>query len=362
VSADYLRRLPKSGDAWDAVRAVARENPAPNIADLGNQADIVALANAYVYAATGDEAARSKAKSLVLKAVGTEAGGCTLAVGRNVLGYVLAADIIGLRNMPEGRNFANWLAAVRTKELDGRTLVSTHNDRPNNWGTHAGASRVAIAAYLGDMNDVEAAARVFQGYLGNRDMHAGFAYGDDLSWQADPSRPAGVNPPGATIDGYNVDGALPDDQRRAGGFTWPPPKENYTWEALQGAVVQAELLARLGYPAWKWQDRALLRAVTWLYEQAGFAAAGDDRWIIPLVNRAYGTSFKPDGNPATSVGKNMAFTAWTSAGLAPPEQPASCAADRMSLESWHTSCSASRYPIGDRKANAQQRVQQGANL
>ena len=30
------------------------------------------------------------------------------------------------------------------------TLVSTHENRPNNWGTHAGAARAAVARYLGD--------------------------------------------------------------------------------------------------------------------------------------------------------------------------------------------------------------------
>jgi len=74
----------------------------------------------------------------------------------------------------------------------------------------------------------------------------------------------------------SIDGVLPDDQRRAGGFTWPPQKENYVWEGLQGAVVQAEVLHRAGYDTWNWSDKALLRAVTWETIIAKFPAQSDD--------------------------------------------------------------------------------------
>jgi hypothetical protein len=137
-------------------------------------------------------------------------------------------------------------------------------------------------------------------------LYAGFKYGD-LAWQADPSKPVGINPKGATKNGQSIDGVLPDDQRRAGGFTWPPQQENYVWEGLQGAVVQAELLQRAGYDAWNWSDRALLRAVMWETNVARFPAQGDDAWQIWLVNHAYGTTFPAS---AANSGKNMGFTDW----------------------------------------------------
>jgi len=256
-----------------------------------------------------------------MAAVGTEAGGRTLALGRNLVAYVIAADLIGLREFSASKDtaFRVWLADVRTKTLDGKTLISTNEERPNNWGTHAGASRVAADLYLGASSDLARAAVVFKGWLGDRSAYSGFKFGD-LSWQADRSNPVGVNPVGATIQGHNVDGVLPDDQRRGGGFTWPPPKENYVWEALQGALVEAQLLSRAGYPAWEWQDRALLRAVTWLHEQAKYPAGGDDSWQPWLVNAAYGTAF-PAGS--ASPGKNMGWTDWThaTASTAPPPPP-----------------------------------------
>ena len=235
-------------------------------------------------------------------------GGRTLALGRNLVSYVIAADLIDLRsyNGAKDQRFRAWLSAVRTASLDGKTLISTHEERPNNWGTHAGASRIAADMYLGDTGDLARAAAVFKGWLGDRAAYAGFAYGD-LAWQSDPRNPVGINPKGATLNGQNVDGVLSDDQRRAGGFTWPPQKENYVWEALQGALVQAHLLKRAGYDVWNWSDRALLRAVQWEYNVAKFPAEGDDTWQIWIVNRAYGTSF-----PASSAGtgKNMAYTDW----------------------------------------------------
>jgi hypothetical protein len=169
-----------------------------------------------------------------MAAIGTEVGGRTLALGRNLIGYVLAADLVGLPATEDAR-FRTWLQTCLTETLDGKTLKSCHEERPNNWGTHAGASRVAAALYLGDTAQVERCAQVFKGWLGDRASYAGFDYGD-LSWQADPSKPVGINPRGAMIQGHSVDGVLPDDQRRAGGFTWPPPKENYVWEAMQGVL------------------------------------------------------------------------------------------------------------------------------
>jgi hypothetical protein len=121
--------------------------------------------------------------------------------------------------------------------------------------------------------------------------------------------PVGINPMGATLMGENVDGVIPDDQRRAGMFTWPPPQENYVWESLQGTVAAAHMLERAGYDAFEWEDRAILRAVSWLHDEPDFPASGDDSWIPFRVNAAYGTSFPTDQSRPT--GKSVGFTGWT---------------------------------------------------
>lgn len=280
--------------------------------DLSNQDDptnVQVLAKALVYARTGLEAYRTDVIRACMAAMGTERGARTLSLGRELIAYVIAADLVELPPDAD-KKFRLWLSALRNQKLRGRTLISTHEDRPNNWGTHAGASRLAVDAYLRDTLDIKQAAKVFKGYLGDRSAYSGFKYGK-LDWQANPGAPVGINPKGSTREGHSIDGVLPDDQRRAGGFEWPPPKENYVYEGLQGALAQAVILDRLGYDVWNWQDKALLRAFTWLHEQADFPARGDDTWQPYIINYYYGANF-PTTVPSRA-GKNVGWTDWTHA-------------------------------------------------
>jgi hypothetical protein len=304
-----LATLPTSGPAWTALLAAAQESTAsPKLSNQDDPTNVRVLAKALVAMRTGNAALRAQVVTACLASMGTENGGRTLALGRELAAYVLAADLVDLPD-PDEVTYRSWLSAVRRETLDGNTLISTHEKRPNNWGTHAGASRIAAALYLGDATDLARAATVFKGWLGARSAYGGFDFGD-LSWQANRTLPVGVNPLGALIQGHSVDGVLPDDQRRSGGFSWPPPKANYVYGALQGVVVQAALLERGGYPdVWQWQDRALLRAFKWLHEQAHYPADGDNTCLPHVINRAYGTTF-PAPIPC-APGKNIAFMDWT---------------------------------------------------
>jgi hypothetical protein len=318
LSAAELAALPVSGTAWNNVwNAAQRDTSQPNISDQNDRTDVDVLAKALVYARTGDSRYRNEVIAGIMAAIGSEGGSASsiLAVGRNTMPYVIAADLVNLSaNSAEDQIFRSWLAGLRHFVFSGdggsHSLISCHEQRPNNFGTHCGASRIAIALYLGDSVELDRAATVFRGWLGDRNAYTGFSFGD-LAWQCNPNQPVGINPAGCTRDGRSIDGVLPDDQRRGGAFTWPPPKENYVWEALQGAVAQAQLLHRAGYPAWQWQDQALRRAVTWLHTQANFPAEDDDRWQPWLVNNAYGTGF-PASSP-TSPGKGMAWADWSHA-------------------------------------------------
>lgn len=314
ISAEELACLPQTGPAWEQVKSVA-DAPAdtPNLSDQDEDTDIRVLAKALVYAKTG----QSRYLQDVLEALrtitykNTENGGRTLALGRNLVGYVIAADLINLPAVDADldADFRKKLRELLTKELDGSTLQLTHEERANNWGTNAGASRAAVAIYLGDQAELARTALVFQGWVGDRQAYAGFRYGDDLSWQADPDNPVPVNPKGATKEGHSIDGALPEEMRRGGAFQWPPKETNYPWAGLQGAYVQAHLLARAGYPeVWEWEDRALLRAIEFLYA-IDWPAEGDDEWLIWMVNAVYATNF-PAAVPARP-GKNMGWTDWT---------------------------------------------------
>jgi alginate lyase len=311
ASAAEIARLPRTGAAWRSLKRAADSNAGrPDLSNQDSDNDVLVLAKALVYAKTKILRYRLAVYANLRAAIGTENGGRTLAAGRNIPAYVIAADLISLptwRPAFNNRIFRPWLRRLLTKNLDGDTLIGTQERRPNNWGTHAGAARAAIAIYLGDRRQLARTARVFHGWLGTRTAYAGFRFGD-TSWQCNPARPVGINPMGCVKNGHVIDGALPDDMRRGGTFQWPPGDTNYPWEAMQGAVLEAELLQRAGYPAWSWNNRALLRAAQFLYNRVGWAATSDDDWQPWLLDYRYGTRFRRAG--ATHTGKNFGWTDW----------------------------------------------------
>lgn len=314
ISHSELMALPMSGPEWNQVLNAANGSlGTPNISDQDSDHDVNTLAAALVGMRTGNAALREKAAAAIMSAINTENGGRTLALGRNLAAYVIAADVIDLGTYDPARDatFRAWLSGVRTETLDGRTLVSTQEDRPNNWGTMASGALVAANLYLGDDVALDRAADVLHGWLGNRAVYSDFTYGE-LDWQCNPSQPVGVNSVGCMRSGHSIDGVLPDDQRRTGGFSWPPPCGNYPHGALQGSIVAAWMLGRAGYDVWNWESQAMLRAEVWLYsstDKPSCPATGDDAGYPIIINKVYGTSFSH--STTASAGKNMAWIGWT---------------------------------------------------
>jgi hypothetical protein len=314
ISAPELAGLPESGAGWSNVLGQAQQRcRTPSLSDQENQGDVCLLSKALVFARTGQNNYRDE----VVAALNTLSNsapyrGRSLSLGRQLPAIVVAADLVDLPRIdPEldGR-FRNFIRnLLHTPTTGGPVdLVDCHEKRPNNWGNHCGAARAAVAAYLRDSGEMARVAQVFRGFLGDRSSYSGFEYGE-LDWQCDPARPVGINRAGCTKGGHVVDGVIPDDQRRGGEFEWPPPRENYVYESLQGAIVQAAILERAGHPALSWEDRAILRAYRWLQDQASYPAAGDDEWQMHLVNHFYRANL-PAPFPARP-GKNMGWTDWT---------------------------------------------------
>jgi hypothetical protein len=304
IDRHVLLSLPASGPAWDRLASDARgEWGRANISDQDSDHDVLALAGALYAVRMNDTGMRSRVVSAIESAVGTEAGGRTLALGRNLTGYVLAADLVGY----DSGEFRSWLSSVRNIDLDGQTLIDTHETRPNNWGTHAGAARIAVDLFVGDTSDLDRAVTVFQGFLGDRNAYTGFKFGTD-TWQADPSAPVPINPMGATKNGINVDGAIVDDIRRCEcSVSSPAPKENYQWEAMQGIATQATLLHAAGRTAvWTWSDSAIGRAARFLFEQARYPAEGDDTAVLFLLDAGLGTTYS--AGVKANVAKSIAYT------------------------------------------------------
>ncbi|HET9950116.1 MAG TPA: hypothetical protein VFQ22_14435, partial [Longimicrobiales bacterium] len=184
IGSSELAALPTSGPAWRRLLARA-DAPCGSVAlsDQEQQNNVCVMAKALVYARTGDAPYLPE----VLEALGEIAEGNpyhgrALALGRELAAYVIAADLVGLEGLDPELDVAFRAALrelLRTHTSGGpSTLVECHERRPNNWGTHCGASRAAVAAYLGDGVELARVARVFHGWLGDRSAYAGSVYGD----------------------------------------------------------------------------------------------------------------------------------------------------------------------------------------
>lgn len=325
TSAAELASRPMSGPAWESLVAAADGDLGlPDVGDYDSLHDTRTLAVALAYARTGDVAYRTKARDAILSAIGTESTTIqAVQPCRNVVSYVISADLIDLAGLdPAGDTiFRDWIDAIRFVVWPDGSMIQEDDERANNHGRMCGMSRAAIAVYLDDIVELENAARVFAGVLGDRTVYDGFLWRHDLSWQNDEAQPVGINPVGSVKQGLSIDGALPEAMRRGGPFAIPPSPTGYPWEALQGILVEAVILDRAGYDAFEWSDRAILRAVEFLdrldsqFPTGGWWATGDDTWSPWLVNAVYETDFASE--PA-AMGKCMGWTDWTHAPTAQP--------------------------------------------
>jgi hypothetical protein len=316
ISQAEIDALPTTGAGYAEVKAAADTvSGAPSVTnqDSNHSTSIMAAALMCAKTSTATYCDKTTAALRALATGNYEDGGRALAYGREMIGYVLAADIIGLPQRDPALDaqfrakIATWLDHATTSGPD--SLRACSDVRPNNWGTHCTASRIAIDLYLGDKADLDKAARIVHGWMGDRSAYAGFDYGD-LWWQANPSAPVGVNPAGSEIGGHDVGGLQPEEMRRAGSFTWPPKQTDYAWEGNQGALASTWMLMRAGYPADQWSDRAECRVAAALY-RIGWPAEGDDQWQPWLINRICGTDYPTTGG---GRGKNVGWSQWTFGG------------------------------------------------
>ncbi|HKF86271.1 MAG TPA: hypothetical protein VKB30_10840, partial [Candidatus Limnocylindrales bacterium] len=248
-----LLALPTSGTAWEFVKSTADATWGPvDLANQDSKVDSQAIAAALVYARTGDTTYRAKVVGALRDLQAWRGSVDSLAWFRQVGGFAIAADLVDYRDP----SFVAYLAEMRTSspnDPDGQgdhavwsNPVVTHEDSVNNYGAFAGATRVAISAYLGDTVDLASAWNVYQGFLGNRSAYSGFRgqvsdlYAAAKPWACDPTR-AGfvpVNGP-CSSSGVDLDGVIPGDAYRDElGLLYPLPRLSkgigYTQETLQG--------------------------------------------------------------------------------------------------------------------------------
>ena len=222
ISPAEIVRLPTYGPAWENLLAAAgRPCGSVDLSDQEQSTNVCVLAKALVFVRTGVPNYRADVVDAIQQiATSGTYDGRALALGRELGAYVVAADLIALKTFDPtlDASFRAKLRALRTTYTSGAAanLIECHEKRPNNWGAHCGATRAAIAVYLGDADELARTARVFKGYLGDRTSYSEFEFDGpsaDLTWQCDPAQPVGINPTRCTRSGSMLDGVLPDDQR-----------------------------------------------------------------------------------------------------------------------------------------------------
>ena len=324
MSRSALLARPVTGTAWLNMREAAQHPGTPNLCDPGNDHHLRTLAAALVYARTGASAYGTKARAGVMAAIRTQRVGCsnaTLALGRQLAAYVLAADFARLSGT-NASTFRSWLSRIRTKVIGGHsiwnTLERTQHDSANNWGAYAGASRIAASLYLGDTSDVSQASRIVRGFLGDRTMYAFRANltSAAVSWTCNNSGTVytPVNPT-CTKGGINVDGVAVADLSRGGSLRWPPGSTGiaYQLDSIQGLGLSVELLSRNGYGnAWSWSNNALQRMAAVVTRSRASGGTGWNgtrtaRQMPWLLNLRYGTNIP---TMTSGIGRAIGFTDW----------------------------------------------------
>jgi hypothetical protein len=277
ISQARLQSLPTSGAAWNELIGIASAATVPGNPTLIDQDSMHsrnAMATALVAARLDSDTMRAKVRDAIKRVKGTEDGSelasnRLLQLGRNMPGYIIAADLIGLRTFDPAFDgvFRSWISAMRTRVFPGafKTIVNADEHDPANWGAYDGATRAAIAAYLGDTADLARSAAAMKSFVSEvgdgrwlfrPDVH-------DMSWQCSYPNASGYTPINGACSkaGKDLDGVMAQDMARAGGFQWPPVFTAYARENLNGRTIQAEILFRAGYTeVYQWGRQGLRRA------------------------------------------------------------------------------------------------------
>jgi hypothetical protein len=338
ISRAAILRRPTTGPAWAGLLRDAENAPGTaDVSDQNSNHDVATLAAALVCARTRARDICAKARAGVVAAIGTERDGRWLAVGRNLTAYVIAADVLDLRDgrggSRAGARVHAWLRGMLTETLSANNSDDRVPLVPFGSGSNAsaqqGAAYVAVAAYLHDRAALRRAWDGFRRYVCDPgapdrdriDLHNGV----DHDWAADPAHPCAINPLGSSKavpagrhgagEVHRLDGSIVNDMARGGDYQWPPGQTDYPWVGLEGLVPAAVILQNQGFPAFAAGHRAVLRAVDFLWDlrnetrRSNWFPPGRSDEIIGLVNSTYGRDY-----PVTAPvgpGRTVGYTDWT---------------------------------------------------
>lgn len=360
------------GVAWNNL--VARANATWGAPDLACQTSVTgadALAGALVYARTGNTALRSKSANAIIAAQESLNSTAeyndpnlhcgyrprTLSLGRQLAGYIIAADLINLKQYDPAADtaFRSWLIEIRDVELEGsnstygKSLRKTYENWAHNWSAFAGASMIAISRYLGGEEEDAYLARadaIFRSYgvrgVYPTDTWNGGTYFDQTSsstldeWKCSIPTWTAISPvctkgPDADGDTGNIEGAFIEDVNRgiesdalcttAGqiGFFWNGGTESagfncgmqYSWSSIQGLFTQAEMLKQAGYDAYRYNNQQMKRLLEFMNRIGWHMRYGQSQNVPWIANYRYRTNYPTSSPPTLAPSYSIGWTNWT---------------------------------------------------
>ncbi len=330
ISNTDLQNRPTSGAAWNAILSEAASSwGTPDVSNQDSSHDQKVLAGAYACARANQYC--DKTVQGLKAAIGTESGARWLAIGRNVLGYTIAADVMRNSGRLTGSDLtavSNWLGSFLTRTLadnnGGGQEVLTPFQSGSNASAQEGAVYIAIARYMGNTTKLNYVWNRYRLYscdkTNNPETVINITNGFEGGWSpaTNISDACAINPKGSTKSGHNIDGVAINDIVRGGSFTWPPGPTQYLWTGFRGYIDAAVLLNRAGYPALAIKDSAPLRDIQYIcYLQnntpSGWWTLSDGDNAAHLAHSVYGYNFPSGCGIHYPVGSDMilGFTDWT---------------------------------------------------
>ena len=291
-----LAALPRSGAAYERVRALASKSAKLNLGDLNGPGNATLLAKA----ALGD---REGVLSMVRAGTVPDwASVNSLAASRNLAAWAIALNLVGAHDEDD------WLRQARDAtygNFGSMVYPGGAAAKANNHGSAADMSVTAIDLHLGDRAHLE--AKVLPVWR-TRLMEPGHTVDGQpvsLNGPKDADRIDGrivvVGPEDYTVDGVDADGLLMEEQRRSSPF---PNCGNYNFGASGQFLLTAWLLHEAGYPVLAWGDQAIRRIFEAL-NRLGCTPSGDDAWQGHMAAALFGAMYIPLG---VGDGKSFGLT------------------------------------------------------
>lgn len=327
-----LMSKPTSGPGWDFLRQQADSSwGPPNLSEANTTTQTQVLAAALVYARTGEASYRDRVIAAVRQVPGTEAGAdIVLPVARNLFGYVVAADLVGMpldTPTANGQTWRQFLQGVRQLEFPGNatwpSLEITAGHSAGNWNAYALSSHLAVSAVLGDEAGVARDITIFRRFLGDTtspwpafNPSAGYVWAGNIftgpnpgrTWDMTPTLQRGINPAGPANGAIILDASRNSSVPSQACCTMELAGRAYTEESLDALLAITTVLKARGLDFTDFEDQALRRAYEFLLSAGGPSPYAENRYLALAVNSLYGTAH--DTSRGDSISRHLGYGGW----------------------------------------------------